>query len=200
MVAVGAKSLWNSGQTNFYYSYDTSIAIQEEYEGYLVYVGTPQNFHVTGAVTVTLEKGHAQIDIVLETKTIYFYPISYSHTITYNANGGTGSMGNTTVTDYNSGNTNVTFASNGFTRANHHFTGWKINNTGTLYQPGNTYAVAGNSSVTAYAQWTLAIAKTNVNVNGSWVKGSVHVNVDGTWKGSKKIYVKVNGVWEESSG
>ena len=127
------------------------------------------------------------------------YP-TYTHTIAYNANGGSGSMSNTTVTDYTSGNTNVTFASNGFTRANYNFTGWKISNAGTLYQPGNTYAVAGNSSVTAYAQWTLAIAKTNVNVNGSWVKGSVYVNVNGTWTESKKIYVKVNGVWEESTG
>ena len=126
---------------------------------------------------------------------------TYTHTIFYNANGGGGYTEFSRVTDTNSGNTNVTFASNGFTApAGHYFAGWRIDNTGTVYQPGNTYAVGANGSVIAYAYWLPSIAKTNVNVNGSWVKGSVYVNVNGTWTESKKIYVKVNGVWEESSG
>lgn len=63
-------------------------------------------------------------------------------------------MGNTTVTNTNSGNTNVTFASNGFSApTGHYFAGWRINNTGTVYQPGSTYPVGGNASVTAYAYW-----------------------------------------------
>jgi len=89
-----------------------------------------------------------QVDIVVSN------PPTYTHTIAYNANGGSGSMSSTTVTDYNSGSTNVTFASNGFTApAGHYFAGWRINNTGTVYQPGGTYSVGGNGSVTAYAYW-----------------------------------------------
>ena len=79
---------------------------------------------------------------------------TYAHSIGYNANGGSGSMNASVVIDTNSGNTNVTFASNGFTApTGKYFAGWKINNTGTTYQPGNTYAIGGNASVIAYAQW-----------------------------------------------
>ena len=85
---------------------------------------------------------------------VHYQPPSYTHTIYYNSNGGSGSMGGTTVTDTNAGNSNVTFAYNGFTApAHYHFVGWRINNTGTLYQPGDTIAVNGDSTITVYAQW-----------------------------------------------
>ncbi|MBE6526368.1 MAG: hypothetical protein E7Z63_01160, partial [Thermoplasmata archaeon] len=77
----------------------------------------------------------------------------YSHTITYVANGGSGTMSNTVVKNATSGNTNVTLASDGFTYAGYHFVGWKVGST--VYQPGAKVAVAGNASVTATAQWEL---------------------------------------------
>ena len=168
--------------------------------------GTPT---VSGTYTVNVTPTHngqggvaigGNLSVMYITFSIIINP-TYTHTIFYNANGGGGYTEFSRVTDTNSGNTNVTFASNGFTApAGHYFAGWRIDNTGTVYQPGNTYAVGANGSVIAYAYWLPSIAKTNVNVNGSWVKGSVYVNVNGTWTESKKIYVKVNGVWEESSG
>lgn len=44
-----------------------------------------------------------------------------------------------------------------------------------------------------------SIAKTNVKVNGSWVKGSVYVKVNGSWVESKHIYINDNGTWKEST-
>ena len=89
--------------------------------------------------------------------TVTIWQPSYTHTIYYNANGGSGSMGATTVTDYNSGNSNVTSAANGFTApTGKYFTGWNTaaDGTGTSYASGAQVPVAGNSSITLYAQWT----------------------------------------------
>lgn len=78
----------------------------------------------------------------------------YTHTITYNGNGNTGgSTPDTVVTNYDSGDTMVTFGDCGFTKENWHFVGWKLYNQGPMYQPGQTVAIRGNATVTAYAQW-----------------------------------------------
>ena len=87
-----------------------------------------------------------------------------SHTVTYSANGGSGSVSNTVVTDTNSGNTNVTLAANGFTKAGYTFIGWKVGNT--TYQPGQSVPVGANATVTATAQWsqnTLSASANNLS-------------------------------------
>ena len=87
-----------------------------------------------------------------------------SHTVTYSANGGTGSVSNTVVTDTNNGNTNVTLAANGFTKAGYTFIGWKVGNT--TYQPGQSVPVGANATVTATAQWsqnTLSASANNLS-------------------------------------
>lgn len=88
-----------------------------------------------------------------------------NHTVTYEGNGNTGgSTSNTVVTDTNSGNTNVTLASCGFTKTGYSFTGWKIGNT--TYQPGQTVSVGANATVTATAQWsqnTLSASANNIS-------------------------------------
>ena len=76
--------------------------------------------------------------------------VYYTHTIYYNSNGGSGSTPSTTKTDTYS-SSSLTLANNGFSKTGYHFTGWKINNTGTTYQPGQSVSVG--TSVTAYAQW-----------------------------------------------
>lgn len=77
---------------------------------------------------------------------------AYSHTVKYNANGGTGTVADTVVTDTVNGNSNVTLSANGFSKAGYTFAGWKVNNT--IYQPGQFVSVAANTSVSAIAQWT----------------------------------------------
>lgn len=71
-----------------------------------------------------------------------------SQTVTFDANGGTGTMANQTA----STTTNLT--SNSFTRAGYTFAGWAdaANGTGTQYANGASYAFT--ISRTIYAKWT----------------------------------------------
>ena len=77
--------------------------------------------------------------------------VTYTHTISYSANGGTGTMTTKTITDNTSGDTPMVLDNNGFTYENHRFVGWKVGND--VYQPGAQIQVGGNSTVTATAQW-----------------------------------------------
>ena len=77
---------------------------------------------------------------------------TYTHTVRYSANGGTGTMADTALTDAVSGDSQVTLAVCGFVAPEgKHFSGWKIGNE--VYQTGNRVLVAGNATVTATAQW-----------------------------------------------
>ena len=108
--------------------------------------------------------------------TVYLVPVFgtlYSHTVAYDANGGSGTMGGTTVSDSNNGNTNVTLASCGFTKSGYTFTGWKIGNT--TYQPGQTVPVGANATVTATAQWSQNTLTATAN-NISGVSGQSYSN------------------------
>ena len=77
---------------------------------------------------------------------------SYTHSVSYSSNGGSGSMANTSVTDTNGGNSNVTLATCTFTKAGYSFAGWKVGDT--IYQPGQNVGVGANATVNAVAQWT----------------------------------------------
>ena len=88
------------------------------------------------------------------------YYVRDTYTVTYNANGGEGTM-----TDGNSPykyGAAVTVLENGFTYEGHRFTGWKDEN-GTTYQPNATFEIEADT--TLYAQWeeitgTLTVTKT----------------------------------------
>ena len=88
-----------------------------------------------------------------------------TYTVTYDANGGTGSMSNSTAT-YDA---NFMTRQNTFTRPGYTFTGWneKANGTGTAwgisssnsgtYESGNYWKWSGSNytkDITLYAQWT----------------------------------------------
>ena len=70
-----------------------------------------------------------------------------TYTVTYNANGGVGSMPSQT-------GTSVTIATNGFTRDLYSFNGWNTSadGTGDSYTPGVEYTLSGD--LVLYAQWT----------------------------------------------
>ena len=76
-----------------------------------------------------------------------------SHTITFNANGGTGSMATATV---NAG-ANYTIPANTFNRPNQRFTGWntQANGAGTAHAAGATINNV-RANVTLFAQWAAA--------------------------------------------
>ncbi len=84
-----------------------------------------------------------------------------SSTVTFNANGGTGSMAAQTA------NVPTALTSNSFTRSGSAFTGWNTaaNGTGTSYADGATYPFT--ASTTLYAQWAANTSSTvTFNANG----------------------------------
>ena len=93
----------------------------------------------------------------------------YTHTIHYTANGGTGAMNDTIVTDNVSGATPMVLANNGFAYENHTFKGWKVGEQ--ILQPGAQVQVEGNATMTAIAQWQETTAPVTIKVT---------VYVDGT--------------------
>lgn len=77
-----------------------------------------------------------------------------AYTVTYDANGGTGTM-----TDSNSpyfGGSTVTTMTNSFENSGYVFTGWNTSadGGGTSYSEGTTFTI--NANTTLYAQWTIA--------------------------------------------
>lgn len=131
---------------------------------YVTVYGTPTYPYMTSTahyMRVTVNYTYRFMSTSTTTANADFYDVyvmTIAHIIAYNGNGATGGSTNSTivVTNWPMGSANVTFASNGFTAPSHyHFGGWRINNTGTVYQPGNTYEVAGGATVTAYAYWVI---------------------------------------------
>lgn len=77
-------------------------------------------------------------------------PALASHTVSFNANGGTGAPGNQTKWY----GTVLTLSSTKPTRTNYEFLGWSTSPTGTAdYQPGGQYGA--DADVTLYAVWKL---------------------------------------------
>jgi uncharacterized repeat protein (TIGR02543 family) len=74
--------------------------------------------------------------------------VALNRTVTFNANGGSGTM------TPQAANTSTALTLNTFTRANYNFAGWSTTPTGTVaYADGATYNFAAD--LTLYAQWTL---------------------------------------------
>lgn len=142
--------------------------------------GTPTT---TGTYTITYSyKSIAGEDTTYNTysgtRTVTVVEPSYTHTVKYSSNGGTGSMSDTVVTDTVDGSTSVTLAANSFVKSGYHFVGWKVGST--VYQPGEKVPVGANASVTATAQWevnslTIKTIPTQYSVAGKNVSFSVSV-------------------------
>lgn len=77
-------------------------------------------------------------------------PPPTTYTVSYDANGGTGSTASSAAV---TAGTSVILAANGFTYVGYTFTGWNTasNGSGTSYAAGASYTVSAN--VTLYAQW-----------------------------------------------
>ena len=93
-----------------------------------------------------------------------------TYTVSYDANGGTGTMTDGS-SPYASGAT-VTVLSNTFTRDGYTFNHWdtEAEDGGTDYAAGDTFAISANT--TLYAQWTEAPRMVTYNPNGA-TSGSV---------------------------
>jgi uncharacterized repeat protein (TIGR02543 family) len=82
------------------------------------------------------------------------------YTVTFNANGGTGSMAT------ESDNTTSALTSNSFSLSGYTFSGWntQANGSGTAYAGGASYGFGAN--LTLYAQWTIDVYTVTFNANG----------------------------------
>ena len=92
---------------------------------------------------------------------IFVATAAASYTVTFNANGGSGSMASETAS------APTALTANAFTRTGYTFAGWNTaaNGSGTSYANGATYPFS--ASATLYAQWTAAPSYTvTFNANG----------------------------------
>ena len=94
-----------------------------------------------------------------------------TYTVTYNANGGSGTVPASQTAQSSSA---ITLPNGtGLTKSGFTFNGWNTNSsgTGTIYQPGESYTVTGN--ITLYANWVSAGVTYTVNFNANGGSGSV---------------------------
>ena len=104
-----------------------------------------------------------------------------TYTVTYNSNGGTGTMTDPN-SPYDSGDT-VTVLANSFTKSGYLFTNWNTasDGTGTSYNPGATFSI--NKNTTLYAQWEVDPAST-------YTDDTTEQTI--TWDLSKETYVSAS--------
>ena len=114
-------------------------------------------------------------------------------TITFNANGGSGSVA--AISTY-VGVAN-TIPSNSLTRTGYTFNGWNTasDGSGTAYATGSTITPTGN--VTLYAQWEKTTPTIRAKINGSIVTGLFYIKANNAIHLVSEAYVKVNGVWKQ---
>jgi uncharacterized repeat protein (TIGR02543 family) len=99
-----------------------------------------------------------------------------SYSVTFDANGGSGSMTNQTAS------VATALSSNLFTRSGYSFVGWNTaaNGSGTSYTDGASYSFASN--VTLYAQWQIptwtGATSTDWNTASNWSPAAVPTSTD----------------------
>ena len=114
--------------------------------GYTVLTGDSELTTPSGNYTLAKKPTISSNDDGSYTVTLY---VAKQSTITFDANGGAGTMASQTLTADGAINPAT------FTRSGYYFTGWntKSDGSGTAYSDGATFTPTG-SDVTLYAQWT----------------------------------------------
>ena len=107
--------------------------------------------------------------ILDEGQHIYTVPNS-TYTVKYDANGGSGSMANTTAAS----DASLNLPKNAFTRTGYTFSSWntKADGSGTSYKDGqNVTNLVTSGTVTLYAQWTKGTYTISYNLGGGSMSG-----------------------------
>lgn len=118
------------------------------------------------ASSPTVEIDSASISVPL---TGYVAP---SSTVTFNANGGSGTMADQTASSA------TALTTNAFTRSGYSFAGWATSATGTVAY-ADTASYTFGSSVTLYAVWTPVLATTGFEISVPLV-GGISLAIAGT--------------------
>lgn len=150
--------------------------------------------------------GFSQVHVAVDV------PPKPSHTVSYNANGGSGAPGNQTKW----WGEVLTLSNTRPTRANHTFLGWATSANGAVaYQPGGRFGADNNT--TLYAVWKLAtkpptiqsFTAQRVNEAGDMSESGTRVKLYVTWKcdtsgdsantvQSVTIAVQDGGTWKDT--
>ena len=115
---------------------------------------TRENYTFTGWNTAADGTGNAYADgdtVNFSADTTLYAQWTQNPVITFDANGGEGTMGTRTVKP----NEATTLTANTFTRADYDFAGWNTAADGTGTPYADKANITTNENVTLYAQWTL---------------------------------------------
>ncbi len=154
----GSSIIWSSSNTEI-------ITIADDGS---TTVTRPSGSNATVTLTATITKGSVKSTKTF-TVTVLAADVAY-HTITFNASGGSGSMGSQTVAEGVTASLNA----NAFTYTGHTFSGWATSAGGSVaYADGGSYTM-GSSDVTLYAVWTaLPPASHAITFNANGGSGSM---------------------------
>ena len=133
----------------------------------------------------------------LNTQTLYAVCAANTYTVTYNSNGGSGTMTNDTAT-YNS---NYITKKNTFIKTGYTFNGWneKTDGTGTVwglttsgvYESGKSWKWTYTKNITLYAQW-------KANTNTKYVVKHYKQKLDGTYPSEADDTDELTGTTDSS--
>ena len=127
--------------------------------------------------------------------TLYAKWTANTYTVSYNANGGSGTMNKTTCTY----DTDCTLKANSFTKTGYTFASWtKDSTTGTGYTAGSTVKnLATSGNVNMYAKWNINSYKVTISTTKmSTSSSSFNLNYNAT----NKITITPNSEYYISSG
>jgi uncharacterized repeat protein (TIGR02543 family) len=82
----------------------------------------------------------------------FILTVKNNYTVTFDVNGGTGTMATQTITSEASANLRI----NAFTRTGYAFTGWATTSGGTVAYANSANYTMGDADVSLYAKWTIA--------------------------------------------
>jgi uncharacterized repeat protein (TIGR02543 family) len=105
----------------------------------------------------------ADYSIGVGNTTLYAQWVPMIHTISFNGNGGIGTMSGQSVQT----STTVQLSPINFTRAGYSFSGWSLTPSGTIAYADQGNYTMGNEDVTLYAQWTAVTHVLTVLTNGN---------------------------------
>jgi LPXTG-motif cell wall-anchored protein/uncharacterized repeat protein (TIGR02543 family) len=130
-------------------SYNSGVAFSVQFPQNTLNTGTNR----TWIATTTTNSGNTMVD----NGTADLPGGVTNSTVTFDANGGTGTTAAQTAS------TATALTANGFSRSGYTFAGWNTaaNGSGTAYADGASYAFS--SSTTLYAQWTATLANTGID-------------------------------------
>jgi len=133
--SIGTSTTFNNAAWNGAYS-----------TTYVPVTKTPTAYNIAASQNVVITIAATTNSLYIQKYSITYVPVG--NTVTFNANGGTGTMANQTAS------TATALTSNAFTRTGYTFAGWNTiaGGGGTSYANGASFPFS--ASTTLYAQWT----------------------------------------------